>query len=53
MRAFWTIFFLGSMLLVGVDVMEQRHSPRLSSETSTPEMSIAGDALGVPTPRPE
>ncbi len=53
MRAFWTIFFLGSMLLVGVDVMEQRHSGRFNSETATPEMSTArGDALGFPTPRP-
>lgn len=47
MRAFWTIFFLGSMLLVGVDVMEQRQSPR-----NTTNHAVAGDALGAPTPRP-
>ena len=52
MRAFWTIFFLGSMLLVGVDLVGQRGAARHSIEASAPEMPIAGDALGLPTPRP-
>lgn len=47
MRMFWTIFFLGSMLLVGVDVIERRDlgRPGLSQP-------IAGDPMGAPTPTP-
>ncbi|MEO8500317.1 MAG: hypothetical protein ABI565_05330 [Vicinamibacteria bacterium] len=50
MRMFWTIFFIGSMLLVGVDIAERRLSPeRLSPDQSS---AIAdGDAMGVPTPQ--
>jgi len=49
MRMFWTIFFLGSMLLVGFDIAERRQSRR----ELTPTAPIAdGDAAGFPTPRP-
>ncbi|MBK5254850.1 MAG: hypothetical protein JJE39_02345 [Vicinamibacteria bacterium] len=47
MKAFWTIFFLGSMLLVGLDVQERRHASQ-----PNPTVPIAGDATGAPTPRP-
>jgi hypothetical protein len=46
MRMFWSIFFLGSMLLVGLDVRERRQTPQ-----SSPSSPIAeGDAMGWPTP---
>ena len=48
MRMLWTLFFLGSMLIVGVDVMERRGSERVM-----PGQPIAGDAAGAPTPRPD
>ena len=48
MRMLWTLFFLGSMLIVGVDVMERRNGDRVA-----PAQSIAGDPYGAPTPRPE
>lgn len=47
MRMFWTIFFLGSMLLVGFDVRERRQTA-----TSTPEVHTANDPFGFPTPNP-
>ena len=47
MRMFWTVFFLGSMLLVGLDVVERRQSNALTPSISTAE----GDAAGAPTPR--
>ena len=46
MRMLWTLFFLGSMLIVGVDVMERRGSERVM-----PGQPIAGDPMGAPTPR--
>ncbi len=45
MKMFWTIFFVGSMLLVGLDVRERRLSAELS-----PGPATAGDAMGAPTP---
>ncbi len=46
MRMFWTIFFLGSMLLVGYDVAERRARPE-----RTPIAPVAdGDAIPIPTP---
>lgn len=45
MKMFWTIFFLGSMLVVGLDVRERRQSAEFS-----PGTPIAGDAMGHPTP---
>ena len=47
MKIFWTIFFLGSMVVAGLDVRERRQSTQL-----VPDAVIAGDAAGVPTPRP-
>lgn len=47
MRMFWSIFFLGSMLLIGIDVLERRQST--VNEVPTP---IATDPVGWPTPNP-
>ncbi len=47
MRMFWTIFFLGSMLLVGLDVRERRETSNLM-----PEVHTANDPFGFPTPNP-
>lgn len=47
MRMFWTIFFLGSMLAIGLDVNERRKSPAATAEMGTAE----GDATGFPTPK--
>jgi hypothetical protein len=44
---FWTVFFLGSMLLVGLDVRERRQS----SSPLQPEVHAAGDPFGFPTPQ--
>jgi hypothetical protein len=44
---FWTLFFLGSMLLVGTDVIERRNGVVL--QTPPP---VANGPEGVPTPRP-
>ena len=49
MRLFWTMFFLGSMLLVGADTVERRTSPRVKTMAPVAD----GDANGVPTPRPD
>lgn len=49
MRMFWTIFFLGSMLVVGVDVMERRGGERVAA----PSQAIANDPYGFPTPKPD
>lgn len=53
MRLFWSIFFLGSMLIVGLDVRERR---RLASAPSSPlvdsEVRTSSDPFGFPTPRP-
>jgi hypothetical protein len=48
MRMFWTIFFLGSMLLVGLDVRARRQSttPNLTAPVAD------GDPTGFPTPKP-
>lgn len=48
MRAFWTLFFLGSMLLIGVDVVERRRPVLVD-----PPPAVANDPVGYPTPRPE
>lgn len=45
MRMFWSIFFLGSMLLIGLDVRERRQSVEL-----TPSTPVATDPVGFPTP---
>ena len=49
MRMFWTLFFLGSMLLVGTDMVERRNSPRVRATAPVAD----GDANGYPTPRPD
>ncbi len=49
MRAFWTVFFLGSMLLVGVDVVERRQAAGSERIIVPP---VANGPEGVPTPRP-
>jgi hypothetical protein len=46
---FWTLFFLGSMLVVGVDVLERRDT---ANRITTPSQAISADPLGVPTPKP-
>ena len=52
MRLFWTIFFLGSMLMIGLDTRERSHAVA-STAPATSTFSIGGgDAVGVPTPRP-
>ena len=50
MRMFWTLFFLGSMLVVGADVLERRDA---TSRVASPSQSIAGDPMGYPTPKPD
>jgi hypothetical protein len=50
MRMFWSAFFLGSMLLIGLDLRDRRLSPERST-LSAP--AADGDPVGVPTPRPE
>lgn len=45
MRMFWTIFFLGSMLVTGIDVLGQRLTP-----LGTESQPAAGDPLGNPPP---
>ena len=48
MRMFWSLFFLGSMLLVGTDVAARR-----GSVDQTPMHAVAdGDPTGWPTPNP-
>jgi hypothetical protein len=48
MRMFWTIFFLGSMLLVAGDVIARRQS-----STPNPAAPVAdGDPFGAPPPTP-
>ena len=47
MRMFWTAFFLGTMLIVGLDVRERRQSTVLE-----PSAATAGDPFGFPTPNP-
>lgn len=53
MRMFWSIFFLGSMLLIGLDVRERRQSafaePSEVPERTAPTMT---DPVGWPTPNP-
>lgn len=51
MRLFWTLFFIGAMVAVGLDVHERRQSSA-SMETPFMEMSLEGDPGGMPTPRP-
>ena len=50
MRMFWTLFFLGSMLVVGIDVVERRD---VASRVATPSRPVLADPLGMPTPKPE
>lgn len=50
MRMFWSIFFLGSLLLLTADVVERRRTPE-------PDLGLAsygamGDPYAPPTPRP-
>lgn len=47
MRMFWTTFFLGSMLLIGLDLTERRQSARTQPEAAT----MDGDSIPMPTPR--
>lgn len=49
MRMFWTLFFLGSMLIVGVDVLERRDT---TARLTSPRQPIAGDPMGLPSPTP-
>jgi hypothetical protein len=46
---FWTVFFLGSMLLVGIDVLERRQVAGQDTELS---FETANGPEGIPTPRP-
>ncbi len=48
MRMFWSLFFLGSLLLVGFDVVERRQTAVVVTSPA-----IANDGLPLPTPRPE
>jgi hypothetical protein len=48
MRILWTIFFLGSMALVALDIRERR-----VSEPSLSGSPVATDPFGYPTPKPE
>lgn len=48
MRMFWTIFFLGSMLLVGLDVRERRQTTSLVAPGGA---TADNDPTGQPTPR--
>ena len=50
MRMFWTLFFLGSMLIVGADVMERRDP---TARLASPSHPVAGDPMGYPTPKPD
>lgn len=48
MRVFWSIFFVGSLLFLSLDVAEKRREPE-----ETPVMSHSfGDPYAPPTPRP-
>ena len=49
MRVFWTLFFVGSLLLIGADVRERRES---TQTTTGPVVNDASDAGPIPTPRP-
>ena len=49
MRMFWTLFFLGSMLVIGIDVIERRDP---AARLASPSQSIAGDPMGLPSPTP-
>lgn len=49
MRMFWTLFFIGSMLVVGADVLERRDA---TSRVASPSRPIGGDPMGLPTPLP-
>ena len=50
MRMFWTLFFLGSMLVVGADAFQRRD---VANRIATPSQPIAGDPAGAPTPKPD
>ncbi len=50
MRMFWSIFFLGSMLLVGLDVAERRQTATPGADTA--DVKVSNDPWGAPTPNP-
>jgi hypothetical protein len=51
MRIFWSIFFLGSMLLIGLDVRKQADAQQdKASSQLVPGGPTAADATGFPTP---
>lgn len=50
MKMFWTIFFLGSMVIAGFDVRERRQSTQ--TQLVPDSVTAFGDAAGAPTPRP-
>lgn len=52
MKLFWTLFFLGSMLIVGLDVRERRKTPVSADSALEPGVPASSDPLGFPTPRP-
>lgn len=53
MRLFWSIFFLGSMLIVGFDVRERRRLANAPSPLpAESEFRASSDPFGFPTPRP-
>ena len=54
MRIFWTIFFLGSMLLAGVDTYERRQERETSQsqDLSGVHATMETDPFAAPTPHP-
>lgn len=52
MRMFWSVFLLGSMLLIGLDVRERRQSAVGGPVVAEPPLPVATDPVGWPTPNP-
>lgn len=50
-RYFWTLFFLGSLFAVAIDVSERRQTVP-TSEKLEEVQSLGGDPFGQPTPNP-
>lgn len=51
-RYFWTLFFLGSLILVAADVRERRNQSVSTDTELTIHQSMEGDPVAPPTPRP-
>ncbi len=52
MRMFWSMFLLGSMLLIGLDVRERRQSVVGEPSVGEPATPVLTDPVGWPTPNP-